>query len=233
MSDRLKSTFLLIFLAACTQTLAQNAPAEKPWDVVLLKSGAKIVGKIEDQGMGTITVRLQSGGLMTVEIRDVSRIEENSHKTMPHRVYPTLVSLRGSIAQEPAWEIESRDGNRVSGATLDSLVGSQLYVMSGGSLQTLNILNIKSMRFINESGVLDILLGAGIGIFGGGALGFIAGGMSGKDWEGIFGCLYGAAIGLPLGIITAVAAGLDDVVEVPEGNQDAARSILESIFKME
>ncbi len=204
-----------LFLVIASTIFSATSFSQKKFDVILLKSGGKVVGTIlEKHENKSVTIQLQSEDQLTIkwseiESFDVLVVQEKSVEEKLNEEFIEHADL--------SWRVIYGSGDQVRATKLDSLSGTCLFVNRRDKSISIPIDSIAVLTHYKEG---HFWTGAGIGLVTGTLLGALIGGVSyqAPEQQNSFGVLgttgkgfsavgTGIVIGAPLGFLTGGIIG--------------------------
>jgi hypothetical protein len=236
------SIFLLIALVPLV------AFSQEKFDVIHLKSGGKIVGKILEKSENQpIRVELHSKEIMEIpwntitDIDSVSSSSKNQSASSPASPI-TYIPAKSSYARDTSWIISLKNGLIKSNVALDSMKGSVLFVSNHAIVDTIDIGSITQLKLEHKSNAA-IYAGCGAvvgGIIGGAiaaansdqkkdALGLSA---LGNGLQTLAGIGTGGLIGLVVGYFVGLTqSGYNIDIDMPKNNLIGSENLIYTLFQ--
>lgn len=232
---------LALFIVPCISS------SQTAYNVVRLKSGGKIVGRIlEQEENQSVRIELQSGEVLVIPRENISTIDQepppDSSRIKLEGITPpegTLIPEKYSMATDTLWQIDTRRGIFASGVSLDSIRGGYLFMSGRGSRDSLRIDSIWKMMYRGEShfwlyGAYGALTGTVLGaIIGYTTYEKPAGGciVCGRDFAAIGVGFFGAVLGFFTGGIAGSLGGIDSIYEFPGDGSSTTEAEIRKLFK--
>ena len=212
----------------------QSSSSQNRFDVIHLKSGGKIIGRIIDKTeKQSIHIELHSKEIIVVSWDNIKDIEDLVLANPILTSSVALVPSESSTANDTTWEVVSRDRIVASNVKLDSLKGQYLFVSKGHNADSLEIVTIKELRLVKKSHFVTYTIGGTlIGAAGGALIGHLSEGSS-EGWGAMVGAIGGGVLGFVCGSIVGITQGNDIIIDMHDDNFVEAQSRIEKLFRNE
>lgn len=201
-------------------------------DVIQLKSGAKIMGKILGKtNAESLQIELESHQVIEVSNENINKIDSLFVNLKPGIF---ILPITHSIVKDTNWIINSVSGTLAMNVSLDSIRNSILYISNKRNVDSIDIKEIIELRKINETQIWKYARNVALtsGVFGAiisfltAESGFFSRGDVIFTTTAIFG-----TIGFVIGGIGGIISGVDTVIEISSTDQDDLLTQWQELFR--